>query len=413
VAYSAVHLASSELRSSPEMQATLLPAAVNVDTTGAVTDDPVWDDLSRKVYCVLGLPIDSIDMAALLKAVEDAAARKVPFLLSTPNLAHLVISQIDAEFRETLLLSELCVVDGMPIVWMARLLGLPIRERVAGSDLFEALRAEHRAARQLKIFLFGGADGVGGAAAKALNETPGGLHCVGSIFPGYGTIEDMSQTRFIEEINASHADFLLIALGAKKGQLWLLRNHNRLQTPVRAHLGATINFAAGKIRRAPYPAQRLGFEWLWRIKEEPQLWRRYGHDALILVRLLLTRILPLAVRTRWQKLRRRDQGLIIKCTCYHDTITLSLSGAAATGNIDKAVAIFREAIAAKRNIVVEFRDICRIDARFIGLLFMLRKQAVRQGVTVKFIDTSARLGTIFRLYGADFLLSLGRPLRSE
>ena len=65
-----------------------------------------------------------------------------------------------------MLLSELCAVDGVPIVWMARLLGLPIKERVAGADLFEALTATHRSAKQLKVFLFGGAEGIAKAAAE-------------------------------------------------------------------------------------------------------------------------------------------------------------------------------------------------------------------------------------------------------
>ena len=65
-------------------------------------------------------------------------------------------------------------------------------------------------------------------------------------------------------------DFLAVSLGAKKGQAWLLRNHHRLQIPVRAHLGATINFQTGTVKRAPASIrQALGFEWLWRIKEEP------------------------------------------------------------------------------------------------------------------------------------------------
>src|SRR5262249_60148195 len=83
----------------------------------------------------------------------------------------------------------------------------------------------------------------------------------------------------MDGVNASGGVFLLVALGSRKGQIWLLRNHDRLQIPVRAHLGATLHFAAGTIRRAPAIVAKLGLEWLWRIKEEPHLWRRYWRDG--------------------------------------------------------------------------------------------------------------------------------------
>jgi N-acetylglucosaminyldiphosphoundecaprenol N-acetyl-beta-D-mannosaminyltransferase len=217
----------------------------------------------------------------------------------------------------------------------------------------------------------------------------------------------MSQDHIITKINASHADFLIAALGAKKGQMWLRRNHDRLQIPVRAHLGAVINFEAGNVRRAPSAVRRLGLEWLWRIKEEPYLWRRYWSDGGTLLGLLLTNILPLAIRAGWLRLRgRKRQGLVIERTQDHETITLSLCGAATAWNADKAIAVFRSAVAAKTKIRINLSDTCVIDARFLGLLLMLRKRAMRQSTDLKFIGASSRLQTMFRLNGAGFLLAL-------
>jgi N-acetylglucosaminyldiphosphoundecaprenol N-acetyl-beta-D-mannosaminyltransferase len=389
------------------MRATRFSEDVKVDLLSSSTCAAGWDDLSRKVYCVLGIPVDAIDMPALLHAVESAAADTAPFLISTPNLNFLIVSQRDAEFRETLLFSELCPADGMAIVWIARLMGLPIRVRVAGSDMLEALKTQDRSTRRVKLFLFGGAEGAVEAAAKVLNQSSGGLSCVGSIYPGFGTVEEMSQDHIITKINASHADFLIAALGAKKGQMWLRRNHDRLQIPVRAHLGAVINFEAGNVRRAPSAVRRLGLEWLWRIKEEPYLWRRYWSDGGTLLGLLLTNILPLAIRAGWLRLRgRKRQGLVIERTQDHETITLSLCGAATAWNADKAIAVFRSAVAAKTKIRINLSDTCVIDARFLGLLLMLRKRAMRQSTDLKFIGASSRLQTMFRLNGAGFLLAL-------
>jgi len=380
-----------------------------VEFRGVGASASYWDDLSRNVYCVLGIPIDAIDMPALLRAVETAAAEKTAFLISTPNLNFLIKSKTDSEFRETVLLSELCPADGMAIVWIARILGLPIKQRVAGSDMIEALKQNYDRVPRLKLFFFGGAEGIVDAAAKALNQNPGGLSCVGFINPGFGTIEEMSQDHIIRRINASDADFLIAALSAAKGQLWLRHNHHRLQIPVRAHLGAVLNFEAGKLRRAPATIRKLGLEWLFRIKEEPYLWRRYWDDGRKLLGLFLTHILPLVVRTRWDQLwGRKAQGLRIECARDHESVTLHLFGAATALNANGAIRIFRDALAAKKTIQINLSSTCAVDARFLGLILMLRKQAKKQGTELNFIGVSKRLKTMFRLNGAEFLLALDR-----
>lgn len=117
----------------------LIPGAERWRTAATIAP-PVLDDLAREVYCILGIPIDAIEMPATLCRVEAAAAAAEPFVLSTPNLNFLVNSQTDDEFRELLLMSDLCPPDGAPIIWIARLLGIPIRERTAGSDIFDALK---------------------------------------------------------------------------------------------------------------------------------------------------------------------------------------------------------------------------------------------------------------------------------
>ena len=115
--------------------------------SGGVTTD----DLSREVYCFLGLPIDAIEMPSVLRRIELAAAGSAPFILSTPNLNYLVNSQLDPEFRESLLQSDLCIADGVSIVLSARLLGIPIKERVAGSDILAALKAKRSPENPLRL----------------------------------------------------------------------------------------------------------------------------------------------------------------------------------------------------------------------------------------------------------------------
>jgi len=363
-------------------------------------------DLTRSVYCVLGMPIDAINLPTVVHAIEAAAANRAVFLISTPNLNFLVSTLSDPEFRESLLDSDLCSPDGAPIVWIARLLGLPIKERVAGSDLLDRLQAPGELARRLTIFLFGGAKGVAAAAARTLNTEPNGLNCVGTMDPGFCDVSEMSQDHIIDTVNSSGADFLSVSLGAKKGQLWLYRNHDRLTIPIRAHLGAAINFQAGTIKRAPPMVRAWGLEWLWRIKEEHYLWKRYLNDGLVLLRLLLTRVLPLAVVTRWHRFSgsHQRQGLLIKK--HHDgqSILISLCGTASERYVPKAIACFQEALTDNQNIIVDLSDTRLIDARFLGLLLMLRKELRSRGSKLFFTGVSGAVERIFRLSELQFLL---------
>jgi N-acetylglucosaminyldiphosphoundecaprenol N-acetyl-beta-D-mannosaminyltransferase len=377
--------------------------------TGYVTGAAdVLDEFSRDVYCVLGIPIDVVVMEASLNRIEAAANAKMPFLISTPNLNFLLRTQSDATFRESILQSDLCPADGMPVVWLGRLLGVPIKDRIAGSDIFEALKSRHRSPKPLKVFFFGGAEGVATAACRSLNAQSAGLYCVGSHYPGFGDVDGISGNDIINEINSSGADFLVVSLGAAKGQSWLLHNHNRLLPPIRAHLGAVINFQAAIVKRAPFVLRSFGLEWLWRIKEEPYLWRRYWQDGTALLHLLFRRVLPLSIRFWWLRVKRgrNGQDLVInhaqKCNC----ITLSFAGFAVAGHGQEIISSFRSAMATDKTIIIDLSATRAIDSRFLGLLLMLRKELKRSGKKLVLAGLSPQLQSVLHLSGCDFLLDV-------
>jgi N-acetylglucosaminyldiphosphoundecaprenol N-acetyl-beta-D-mannosaminyltransferase len=365
------------------------------------------DDLSRDVYCILGMPIDACDMRSVLRDIEAAAANKSRLFISAPNFNTLVNMQLDSDFRESLFQSDLCPIDGEPIVLIARLLGVPINSRIAGSDIFDALKAERSFAKPLRVFLFGGPEDVAAAACRALNSQSSGLCCVGFFYPGFGSVDEMSRDDIIDKINSSGADFLVVALGAKKGQLWLHRNQERLLIPVRSHLGAVVNFQAGTIDRAPPIMRRLRLEWLWRIKEEPHLWRRYWHDGWVLLRLLVMRVLPLALWTWCLRTRfdRKGENLVITQEYAHKSVTLRLSGPATARHVEMVIPVFRDALAVGKQMIVDFSNTCVIDSRFLGLLLMLRKTTKRGGANPVFLGLSPRLKRLFRFNDLEFLLN--------
>src|SRR5690606_26103018 len=118
------------------------------------------------------------------------------------------------------------------------------KARVAGADLFEALRARE-GGRPLRVFFFGGREGSAEAAHAALARAPGGLEAAGWLNPGFGDVETMSTDDILAAIDAAAPDFVVVSLGAAKGQAWIERNGARLKAPVIAHLGAVVDFTAG------------------------------------------------------------------------------------------------------------------------------------------------------------------------
>jgi N-acetylglucosaminyldiphosphoundecaprenol N-acetyl-beta-D-mannosaminyltransferase len=356
---------------------------------------------------MLGMPIDAIEMQACVYRIDAASALRHPFLISTPNLNFLVNIRADEDLRESLLQSDLCTIDGAPLMLIAWLLGIPIKNRVAGSDLFEALKTSLNVGKPLKVFFFGGDEGTVAAASRALNARPSGLHCVGSLYPGFGSVDELSRNELINAINSSHADFLVVSLGTKKGQSWLLRNLQVLSIPIRAHLGAVIKFQAGTVRRSPPIMRKFGLEWVWRIREEPYLWRRYWNDGILFLRILFTQILPLTIGSlwRWATYSCAEQDLIITQTVDHHSVVLRLSGSATTAHIEKIIDAFEAAVILKKKILIDFSDTSLVDARFFGLLLMLSKKLKEQGGGPTLSGMSAGLEKIFRLNGLDFILS--------
>lgn len=361
-------------------------------------------DFKRTVHCLLGLPFDVTDMASAVARVRLAAGGGTPCFLSTPNLNFLIACQDDADFRASVINSDLSVADGMPLVWMARLLDIPIRERVAGSSLFEALRSD--AERPLSVYFFGAPPGVAEQACMRLNAEARGLRCVGFECPGFGSVEDMSAAASIDRINTSGADFVVIALGARKGQAWIQRNRSRISAPVISHLGAVVNFVAGTVSRAPAWMQKTGLEWLWRIKEEPNLWRRYFSDGLALARLLATRVLPLAVYLRWCRPRGRDieRVSIVTAALPNGDSVLRLRGAWTEGNLDPLRTAFAALANVSAGIRLDFRDVTYVDSTFIGLVMLLHGHAARYGRYFAIEGTTDRVRRLFDLNCAGFLL---------
>lgn len=342
--------------------------------------------LARNLCCVMGLPFDVVTTASAVDVIRGSIVAKTPCFLSTPNLNFTVAAQSDPDFYQSVVQSDLIVADGMPIVWVAKLLGLPLPERVAGSSLFDALaNCDH--ATPLRVFFFGGLPGIAEQACQRVSEKfPGTLGC-GHFDPGFGSVEDMSQEDIILHINQTKPDFVVVALGAKKGQQWILQNRHKLNAPVVSHLGAVVNFVAGQVTRAPVLVQKLGFEWLWRIKEEPQIWRRYWQDGKQLIRLFFKRLLPLY-------LSRKDRAKtkVVFCqrafTEYDNYTLLKLSGDLGSDFGRKLMTELVNVAQPNRDIRLDLSELMSMCNSFLAFLLVFAWQLANNGGTLSICKIS-------------------------
>lgn len=376
--------------------------------TGAETQalPGIAEELRRDVHGMLGIPIDATDMDGVLARIYNAATTATPLWISTLNLDFLASSRTDPEFRKSLLLSDLCVPDGMPIVWISRLLGIPIKRRIAGADIFAMLKM--RMAPRLTTFLFGGAEGIAARASRRINEEKSRLVCVGTHYPGFVPIEEMSGSAVIEAINLSGAHILAVGLPARKGQPWLMRNRDRLTIPVRASLGATLNFQAGSLARAPAFLRTCGLEWLWRIKEEPHLWKRYLSNLRTLTYLLPARVLPLATALLWTRCVHESRDLTIQRSEGANATVLYMSGVAIGRHAEKAATWISASLSSAGPMTIDLSKVIAIDTRFVGLLLMARGLLEKANQPFLLVRVPFRLRVVLRLNGFGYLLEANR-----
>ncbi len=366
-----------------------------------IQPSPHSSPFDRQVVALLGLPFDVLDMAQAVGRVRQAAHNGQRCFISTPNLNFLVSAQSDATFRDSVLHSDLSLVDGMPLVWISKLLQLPIRERVPGSGLFEQMGGQ--LPPPVRVYFFGGQPGVAQRAHERVNQNgQRGLVSVGYADPGSGDLQTMSAKRLIDAINLAEPQFLVVALGAKKGQRWIEHNLSQLHAPVVSHLGAVVNFVAGTLNRAPERWQQWGLEWVWRIKEEPALWRRYWHDGCCFLGLVFTRVLPhaLAVRSRHpdqlqpaQLLQEGEAGG-----------AWVLRGAWTSPRLRPLREAFASAVDHQRStpLILDLSQVSHVDSHFIGLM-MLARGVFRGGLTLR--GAPPKVAKIFHYHVATYLLS--------
>jgi N-acetylglucosaminyldiphosphoundecaprenol N-acetyl-beta-D-mannosaminyltransferase len=349
-------------------------------------------------YSLLGLPFHAVTLSEAAEIVTDSIALRNTCFISTPNLNFTVMAQDDPDFYNSVIQSDLVVADGMPLIWVAKLLGLPITERVAGSDLFAYLSQQPRQ-NKIRVFFFGGETGVAEKAHHALNHSSPGMESCGFYDPGFVSIDEMSNDQIIEYINACKPDFILVALGAKKGQRWIMHNREKLNAPVISHLGAVINFVAGSVERAPEKWQRFGLEWVWRIKQEPKLYKRYLGDGLRFLKMLFTETLPLVLHSKkLAKNTNTSHGVVLADTLPpQEKFIVSWRGCIDTEQTGDFDNVLQLALDSNKDVIIEGAEIQNLAMNTIARLLTFQGQLQKKQNVMILKDFPARIVTLLRM----------------
>lgn len=232
----------------------------------------------------LNTEVDNLTMDEAIDRAEELILNKKPSYVVTPNVDHIVKLETDKEFQDVYKNADLILTDGMPLIWISKIKGNPIKEKISGSDFFPKL-CERAAGKEYSIFLLGAAEGVAAKAADNLRKKYEGLNIVGTYSPSYGFEKrDDEIKEIIKMINEVKPDILAVGLGAPKQEKFLYKYRNELNVPISLAIGASIDFEAGNINRAPRWMQNCGLEWFYRLCKEPKrMFKRYIVDDLKII----------------------------------------------------------------------------------------------------------------------------------
>jgi len=202
--------------------------------------------------------------------IDRFIANGQPRQLVTVNPEFVIQARRNDTFRAVLNRADLVLPDGMGILWAARILGQPLRERVTGVDMTQRV-AGLAAERGYRLFLLGAAPGVAEEAARRLVRSHSGLVVAGT---WAGSPAESEAARIVQRIRHTHPQVLFVAYGAPRQDLWIAQHLREMGVPVVMGVGGAFDFIAGETRRAPPWMRDRGLEWVHRLWHQPWRWRR-------------------------------------------------------------------------------------------------------------------------------------------
>jgi N-acetylglucosaminyldiphosphoundecaprenol N-acetyl-beta-D-mannosaminyltransferase len=234
---------------------------------------------------LMGCQVDNLSMEETLGRIEQFIQSGRPHQHVVVNVDKLVKASRDPGLRQIINDCALVNADGMPVVWASRLLGKPLKERVAGVDLFEALM-RRAGEKGWRVFLLGAREEVVSKVAETYQRKYPGLQLAG-YRNGYwkGEAEEAEVAR---QVRDSRADLLFVAISSPKKEQFLGRYQADMKIPFAMGVGGTFDVAIGRVKRAPVWMQKSGLEWFYRFLQEPRrMFRRYFIEDMAFIWLFI------------------------------------------------------------------------------------------------------------------------------
>lgn len=222
--------------------------------------------------------VDALAFDDAIASVRELVHRGEGGAIFTPNVDHVVMADRHVGLRRAYRRADLSFADGMPLVWTSRLLGQRIPEKLSGSDMIVPI-VQLAAKENWGVYLLGGMPGDPGAAQLAADRFRErfGVRIVG-IDPSMVSMDGGrdGDDDVLQRVRAAKPDLVFVALGAPKQELWIARHLDEIRPAVAIGIGASLDFVSGHITRAPRWVSNAGFEWAFRLAQDPRrLWKRY------------------------------------------------------------------------------------------------------------------------------------------
>jgi N-acetylglucosaminyldiphosphoundecaprenol N-acetyl-beta-D-mannosaminyltransferase len=344
---------------------------------------------TRSSIAVMGLPLANVTADEAVEQIEKLILSGGTHQVATANLDFWLNSLRDVHLHRIIAGCSLVLPDGMPLVWISRLFGSPLKERVSGADLVPQL-AKLSARKGYRIFLLGGREGVAARAAQKMEEMYPGVNIVGHYAPPLADLQRMDHGDTLERIRAAKPDILMVAFGNPKQEKWIRMHSKRSGVPVSIGIGGSLDMLVGDVQRAPRWMQRSGLEWLGRCVQEPaRLLPRYARNFGALA-------VKLPVAAAATLLQRPQSGpSSVNRTSDAGLMHLHLRGnleASTMNSLDRAVA---GCIEGGQLLVVHLRELKYASPEGLGALLEARQRLMATGLSLTLAAVPLRLKMLF------------------
>ena len=236
---------------------------------------------------LLNTYVNNVNMDEAIQAIEDMIASKMKSYIVAINVDVVMKIENDSYLKEITDKADMVLVDGKPLEWIAKWHTRPIKAKISGSDLVPIL-CERAAEKGYSIFIIGGKEGIAEKAKQNLERDLLGIRIVGTYAPPFGFEKDEKELKRINEmISNVHPDILIACFGCPKQEKWIYENYHKYDAKVSVCAGATVDFLAGNVNRAPKWMSDHGLEWFYRFLQEPKrMFKRYFVDDVKIIGLI-------------------------------------------------------------------------------------------------------------------------------